>query len=323
MPDIRSNGQNLWRRLAVIVLMLVGCLLLVPAASQAAQVFGSNLQNQPNETDCEMLGPCTVAAFVEVPAPMQLSNAGAPIDGVIARFRIRAKVETPSPVIFRVVDVIPQGANPVTALATATGTGPTVTLQTASDEAPPQEFPARLPVKKGQHLGIDSPVPLIASHDTGGTKFSYEYSPPLVNGAPARLSNEFLGELLVQATVEPDADRDGFGDETQDGCPTQVSTQGACDLTKPAIQRLRVRKGKISYRLTEAATVTFRLAKKRANGRFKAIGRPFSGPGNAGGNRRGLPRAKKLGPAVYRLSATATDVAGNAGTTKTVFRVRD
>jgi hypothetical protein len=268
-----------------------------------------------------MLGPCTVAAFVEVPAEGQLSNAGAPIDGVITRFRIRAKVETPSAVTFRVVDVIPQGPNPVTALATAAGTGPTVTLQTASDDAPPQEFPARLSVKKGQHLGIDSSVPLIASHDSAGSKFSYEYAPPLLDGAPARLSNEFLGELLVQAGVEPDADGDGFGDETQDGCPTQVSTQGACDRTKPAIRKLRVRKGKISYRLSEAATVSLHLAKKRANGRFKVISRPFNGPGQAGANRRGLPRAGKLGPGAYRLSITATDVAGNVGTTKTVFRL--
>jgi hypothetical protein len=304
-----------------VVLAALACLLLLPAASQAAQVFGSDLSNQPNETDCEMLGPCTVAAFVEVPAPGQLSNAGAPIDGVIVKFRIRAKVETPSPVAFRVVDVIPQGPNPVTALATATGTGPTVMLQIASDMAPPQEFPARVLVKKGQHLGIDSPVPLIASHDQSGTKFSYEYAPPLVNGAPARLSNEFLGELLVQAVVEADADRDGFGDETQDGCPSQASTQGACDLSKPALTKLRVRKGKISYQLSEAATVNFRLAKKRPNRRFRAIGKAFAGPGNVGANRRGLPRARKLGPGVYRLSATATDAVGNVGTAKIFFRL--
>ncbi len=28
--------------------------------------------------------------------------------------------------------------------------------------------------------------------------------------------------------VEPDADRDGFGDETQDACPSSASAQGAC-----------------------------------------------------------------------------------------------
>jgi hypothetical protein len=35
-------------------------------------------------------------------------------------------------------------------------------------------------------------------------------------------------QLDVSATVEPDADNDGFGDETQDQCPTNASTQGQC-----------------------------------------------------------------------------------------------
>ncbi|HEX6582087.1 MAG TPA: hypothetical protein VF056_00700, partial [Thermoleophilaceae bacterium] len=38
-------------------------------------------------------------------------------------------------------------------------------------------------------------------------------------------------ELLVNATVEPDADGDGFGDDSQDNCPTNAATQGACSGT--------------------------------------------------------------------------------------------
>jgi hypothetical protein len=36
--------------------------------------------------------------------------------------------------------------------------------------------------------------------------------------------------LDLSATLEPDADHDGFGDETQDQCPTNASTQGACPV---------------------------------------------------------------------------------------------
>ena len=35
-------------------------------------------------------------------------------------------------------------------------------------------------------------------------------------------------QLNVSAILEPDADGDGFGDETQDQCPTDASTQGPC-----------------------------------------------------------------------------------------------
>jgi hypothetical protein len=40
-------------------------------------------------------------------------------------------------------------------------------------------------------------------------------------------------EWLLQATVEADADNDGFGDETQDQCPTSASTHGACPISAP------------------------------------------------------------------------------------------
>jgi hypothetical protein len=44
----------------------------------------------------------------------------------------------------------------------------------------------------------------------------------------------FIGEAFqmdVSASLEPDADHDGFGDETQDQCPTNASTQGPCPVS--------------------------------------------------------------------------------------------
>jgi hypothetical protein len=38
-------------------------------------------------------------------------------------------------------------------------------------------------------------------------------------------------QLDVSAKLEPDADHDGFGDETQDQCATNASTQGACSAS--------------------------------------------------------------------------------------------
>ena len=35
----------------------------------------------------------------------------------------------------------------------------------------------------------------------------------------------------AQAVVEPDADHDGFGDNTQDQCPSNGTTQGPCPVT--------------------------------------------------------------------------------------------
>lgn len=35
-------------------------------------------------------------------------------------------------------------------------------------------------------------------------------------------------EQLIQYSVEPDADHDGYGDETQDNCPSNAAAHGAC-----------------------------------------------------------------------------------------------
>ena len=39
--------------------------------------------------------------------------------------------------------------------------------------------------------------------------------------------------FAYNADVEPDADHDGFGDETQDKCPTDASTQDSCPPPPP------------------------------------------------------------------------------------------
>jgi hypothetical protein len=39
--------------------------------------------------------------------------------------------------------------------------------------------------------------------------------------------------LDVSAVLEADADADGYGDTTQDLCPSDVTTQGQCRTTEP------------------------------------------------------------------------------------------
>ena len=51
-------------------------------------------------------------------------------------------------------------------------------------------------------------------------------------GSTQALGNSYtLYRLNVTANVEPDADDDGYGDETQDACPANTSTHGACPST--------------------------------------------------------------------------------------------
>jgi hypothetical protein len=335
--------QQLERRLLIAALSVVTGILLLPALGRAATTFGSRLKDQPaNSGECQKLGACTIISFIHPSEPNgDPYSGGAPVGGVITKFRIYAFTPAPTLVTFRVADISrPNPMNQTTATATVTGTGPTVTINPTEDPVI-HEFGGRLPVKKGQHLAIDA-TDVQATHNDSGDKFSYIFTPQLLDGAPAATSNEPTGELLVQGDIEPDADNDGFGDETQDQCPSQATTQGQCDKTPPVVKGLKVRDGTISYRLSEASKVSFQLAKKlpgrrvgrkcvapsaknkghKRCSRFKPIGARFKGSGKAGPNTVTLPNGKKLAPGTYRLTMTATDVAGNKTTETTTFKVK-
>jgi hypothetical protein len=89
-------------------------------------------------------------------------------------------------------------------------------------------FPARIPALAGDHLGVvGSPgTYLCATGDLGDVMGVSEDNLPI--GARATFSPNAGSQVALGATVEPDVDGDGFGDETQDRCPQSASHQEAC-----------------------------------------------------------------------------------------------
>jgi hypothetical protein len=69
-----------------------------------------------------------------------------------------------------------------------------------------------------------------------GTTFTYE----------ATTGNH----IDLSAVIEPDADHDGFGDETQDACPTIPTADGACPVKK---KKCKHRKKHKKHRSAESA----------------------------------------------------------------------
>jgi hypothetical protein len=338
MPKLR-------KRLMITALSALGALLVLPASGQAATNFGSRLLNEPTENTCEKYGgPCTMVSYIHPIDPEgDPYSGGAPVSGVITKFRYLAFASiVQGTITFRVADIsLPDPNNNDSAIASAKGTGPTVTVLPDEDpETQIAEVGGRLPVSKGQHLAVDASESIGIIYNSNSSVFSYAFAPPLVEGGGPRGSTEGINELLVAATIEPDADKDGFGDETQDQCPTQATTQGACDVTPPGVTGLGVAGAKVSYSLSEAATVSLLLEKKfpgRRVGlkcvrqtpknktrkrcpRFKVIS-SFAGTGNVGANTVTLPTGKPK-PGFYRLTLTARDAAGNETKTTTTFVVK-
>jgi hypothetical protein len=148
----------------------------------------------------------------------------------------------------------------VTAWSTFAGSAPTQTLQFVTihpDPATPGSFiydgvdiernispgtlntfssGVRLPIGAGGEIGIHLPLNSQAScifTTVAGDNYGLGAGTPTPGSSQAFSSGTFdMARVDVSAKVEPDVDGDGFGDETQDLCPSQAGTQGACIVKK-------------------------------------------------------------------------------------------
>ena len=97
-------------------------------------------------------------------------------------------------------------------------------------------FATRLPVQVGDILGMVAPEPCLLGvpGQPAGDQVRYFLSPtePLKGSTQTTTGLLSAERILIAANVEPDSDRDGFGDETQDRCPTNPTTQGPCPTCK-------------------------------------------------------------------------------------------
>ena len=96
-----------------------------------------------------------------------------------------------------------------------------------------QSFQTRVPVKVGDFIGTAASAGKSVAY-TGANEDTVVLAPgdqPV--GAPTNYSNVQGIRVNVTASLEPDADADGFGDETQDLCTNDPAVQTACsgDLT--------------------------------------------------------------------------------------------
>jgi len=318
-------------------------LLALPASGIAAETFGSRFANSPNSGACSdvISAPCTYVSFIHPAVGTgDPYSGGAPSDGVITKFRISAN-GAGSSVTFRLADITRQ--NEDSAQSRIVATGPTVTIAGTGEI---EEFPARVPLKQGNHLAIDTSTAQ-AVYASSGSDFTYVYAPPLANGAALRNSDAVTEELLVGAVYEPDADRDGYGDETQDQCLGNGSDATApCTLPvgKPAVSGMSVATTstgarKLTYRLSEAAKVTVKLQKaakgRKVRGKCRKqttansdrkrctrwVGvRKFDRNGVKGLNDLKIA-GRKLASGRYRVLLTARTTAGTT-TKRIAFRVR-
>jgi hypothetical protein len=96
-------------------------------------------------------------------------------------------------------------------------------------------FPTRVPVRQGDFLGVylgaaGGSVQCSDAGSSAGYRDHYSAT-DVLTGSSATFTGESDGQINVAAVLEPDADQDGFGDETQDQCPSNPATRGQCPIT--------------------------------------------------------------------------------------------
>ncbi|HEX5622122.1 MAG TPA: Ig-like domain-containing protein [Solirubrobacteraceae bacterium] len=183
-------------RAARIALLLVVLGLITATSAHAAVTIGSTLP--PPTASFECPGGCTMSGDV-VPG----GTALAPQSGVVTRWRVRVG-STTTPVRFQVIHA---GAD----------AGQSAEITPPIGEI--TESRTRIPIAVNDRIGLRWLDQVGGTFAAGSATATTDVWTPVL-GATSRVP-EFPAqpfELAVNADIEPDADGDVFGDETQDNC---------------------------------------------------------------------------------------------------------
>jgi hypothetical protein len=187
----------------------IGCLALTATASAATEV-GNNCTANHVVTDRAAVQLAKVS-----PASEPLS---VPAAGVLTKWRVNVVFPTSELHPLRLKVFRPLGGNGFAVIAES---------GTAVAGGGINVFDTRIPVAAGDRFGTEGDV-LYCETDTapgdvlGRTGFAEV-------GTSVDFDNSSENQLVaVTGIVEPDADHDGYGDESQDLCPISAATQSPC-----------------------------------------------------------------------------------------------
>lgn len=205
----------------LVRLAVTATLTAIPLASATGAAAATEAGNKCN-ADFYSVGNTIVQTSRAAGSALPIA---APVDGVVTSWRLASaapevfaqtlKVLRPtvSPKAFQVV-----GESSVAGIVTGTNS-----------------FAVRLPVQAGDKFGLyGSPGALFCGGlGTTDDKLGFSAGNAAVGSTMAVESESVNAQIPVSVTIEPDADHDGYGDETQDRCPLNAAVQGECPVVPP------------------------------------------------------------------------------------------
>jgi hypothetical protein len=250
-----------------------------------------------------------------------------PAAGVVTKWKVNSQFSEPLPQTFNVLR--PAGTNQFTAVGEASAT-----------VAPgANSFDTRIPVQPGDRPGLSSSVATLYCEGAAESDVLYFFEGNLPVGSTTIFGTDEPFVVPVVAVIEPDADGDGFGDETQDKCPQSASTQAECPLVvldsyglakKSSIVVLVAasESGPVTVSGTAqlpksskaASSAKAKLKKVKKNVTAGKIGRfTLKFPASLKSALKGLPRGKSI---TVKLQASATNVAGQVSKDKAKVKLK-
>jgi hypothetical protein len=194
------------------VLVLMSALLSAGSAQAATEVGGS----------CTDPHTVLVAGIEAIVFPLESASPSAlppssPIAGVATQWTVRSGSTDTFDERLKVLRTVPD-SDTVQVIADTP-------LEPINKDS--GSFPIRVPVQAGDRFGVSGQGALACNTGNEGDVVGATH----LNVAPGqseRFSRLSGYQLALSVRVEPDADGDGYGDETQDGCPTLSAFQVPC-----------------------------------------------------------------------------------------------
>jgi hypothetical protein len=298
---------------SLTALAMGSAIVLVPSpATAAATEFGN-----------ACLATNAAPNFTIVATASATGSAAAPVSGVITKARF--SVPPAAPTFATVVKIVrPTGiANQyrVVAQSPSINVPPTVSTQDV-----------RLPVTAGDLLGLHGSIGTLHCDTAAPGDTAVVFSGDAAVGSAETYSapNPSLSVPVV-ATIEPDADKDGYGDTTQDLCPQSAAFQTACPVV--VLDSFAAPSGKtVTVVVATSTNATVKVAgTAKVNGKKIKLkgGSKSVTPGTLAKFKVKVPAALKAALAAIppgksikiKLTASATDMVGRVTTDKSSVKL--
>jgi hypothetical protein len=255
--EARESSVNKRYLVSVLGAFAAISAIVVPGAAAATE-FGDNcVANRASSPP----SPATLFALTGNGDPLPLT---APSAGVITKWKLNLVSEAAGSQIPQTLKVLrPSGPKSVQIV------GDSAQSVTGGSNS----FDTRIPVQVGDRLGLfASPgeFGLLYCEEEGGPKNRVGAFEGSAGVGSSATYEEGEGEIRIPAVgvIEPDADNDGYGDETQDKCPQNASVQIPCP-TVALSSSLVVKKGLLKVLVTTnvQASVTVKGTVKAGKGK--------------------------------------------------------